>query len=298
MSKDSLSRILNKILLSNETKLLSGLSFFIISLLSLHFIFYLNFYNFSGNWLSKESKTVTLQITPMQNEKRVKESVKDELVVYFSSEKSITNYEIFDDQKIKDIIGLNDLHSFSSIRIPLLIKLNMANLDYDIDLKKLIDLTGGSVIKAHYHKEDLFEINDLIYRVKLFIFLFGTVFLILFIFLLTLLLKITFKTNYKFLEIIQIMGADSKSISLNLIQALMKKILPGALIGMIFINLTSTLIIEIFKVPLNSSLSIFYMNDYLSNLFLLLLFVLAILFLLFSYLLIYLYYFLEKRFFV
>ena len=298
MSKDSLSRILNKILLSNETKLLSGLSFFIISLLSLHFIFYLNFYNFSGNWLSKESKTVTLQITPMQNEKRVKESVKDELIVYFSSERRITDYEIFDDQKIKDIIGLNDLHSFSSIRIPLLIKLNMADLDYVIDLEKLIDLTGGSAIKAHYHKEDLFEINDLIYRVKLFIFLFGTVFLILFIFLLTLLLKITFKTNYKFLEIIQIMGADSKSISLNLIQALMKKILPGALLGMIFINLTSTLIIEIFKVPLNSSLSIFYMNDYLSNLFLLILFVLAILFLLFSYLLIYLYYFLERRFFV
>lgn len=294
----SLSRILNKILLSNETKLLSGVSFFIISLLSLHFIFYLNFYNFAGNWVSKESKIVTLQITPTPNEKRVQDSVKEELIIYFSSNKSITNYEIVNDQKIKNIVGLNDLHAFSSIRIPLLVQLKLANLDYIIDEDKLIDLTGGRTIKVHYHKDDLFEINDLIYRVKLFIFLFGTVFLTLFIFLLILLLKITFKTNYKFLEIIQIMGADSKSISVNLILALIKKILPGALLGMIFINITTTLIIKTFKIPLNNSLSIFYMNDYLSNLFLLLLFVFAILFSLFFYLLIYLYYFLEKRFFV
>ena len=132
---------------------------------------------------------------------------------------------------------------------------------------------------------------------KIFIFLFGTVISLLFVFLLTLLLKSTLKINDKFFEIIQIMGANSIMISANLSLVLMKKILPGSVLGMLFASIISYLIIRIFNFSSFSSDSTLIFTNDVSSFFYLVSFLVVVLVLLFLYLLLYLFYFLEKRFF-
>ncbi len=290
-------RIFNKILLDIEMKFLSGLSFLIISLVCFHFIFYLNFYNFSGDWIERESSLITIQVMPNKNEKRVPSKIKEELKNYFNDKRGIVSEDIFDDSKIKDDLGLNDLNSFSNIRIPLIFQLKVENTSIIIDREEVTTLIKDRKFQVHYHKNDLFEISNLIYRVKVFIFLFGTVISLLFVFLLTLLLKSTLKINDKFFEIIQIMGANSIKISTNLSLILMKKILPGSILGMLFASIISFIIIRIFDFSNNNlDSSLIFTNDLTSFLYLVF-FLVAILILLFLYLLLYLFYFLEKRFF-
>ena len=82
-----ISKIFNKILLDIEMKFLSGLSFLIISLVCFHFIFYLNFYNFSGDWIEKESSLITIQVMPNKNEKRVPSEIKQKLIIILMKKK-------------------------------------------------------------------------------------------------------------------------------------------------------------------------------------------------------------------
>ena len=79
-----ISKIFNKILLDIEMKFLSGLSFLIISLVCFHFIFYLNFYNFFGDWIEKESSLITVQVMLTKDEKRIHDNIKHKLDNYFN----------------------------------------------------------------------------------------------------------------------------------------------------------------------------------------------------------------------
>ena len=248
-----ISKIFNKILLDIEMKFLSGLSFLIISLVCFHFIFYINFYNFFGDWIEKESRLITVQVMPNKDEKRVPDKIKQKLDNYFNEKEGILSEDILDDSMIKDDLGLSDLNSFSNIRIPLIFQLKVKNVTTLIDKQEIIPIIKDRKFQVHYHKNDLYEISNFIYRVKIFIFLFGTVISLLFVFLLTLLLKSTLKIYDKFFEIIQIMGANSIKISANLSFILMKKILPGSILGMLFASITSYLIIKIFNFPSFSS---------------------------------------------
>ena len=292
-----ISKIFNKILLDIEMKFLSGLSFLIISLVCFHFIFYLNFYNFSGDWIEKESSLITIQVMPNKDEKRVPNEIKQKLNNYFNEKEGILSEDILDDSMIKDDLGLSDLNSFSNIRIPLIFQLKVKNVTTLIDKQEIIPIIKDRKFQVHYHKNDLYEISNFIYRVKIFIFLFGTVISLLFVFLLTLLLKSTLKIYDKFFEIIQIMGANSIKISANLSFILMKKILPGSILGMLFASIISYLIIKIFNFPsFSSDSSLIFTNDF-TSFFYLVSFLVVVLILLFLYLLLYLFYFLEKRFF-
>ena len=48
--------IIKKTLLIQEEKFFHGISFIIISLITIHIAVYFNFYKFSSNWLELESK--------------------------------------------------------------------------------------------------------------------------------------------------------------------------------------------------------------------------------------------------
>ncbi len=283
-------KVFNKILLDIETKFLSSLSFLIFSLITFHLIFYLVFYNFSGDWVDRESSLVTIQIMPNKDENRVPDKIRDDLNSFFTNNNNIITKRFFDDQEIKNDLGLNDLNTFSNIRIPLIIQLEMRDIKVAVEESRISRVVSERKVDIHYHKNDLFEIDNLIYRVKIFIFLFGCVIALLFIFLLTFLLKNSLNNNYKFFEIIQVMGANSFKISINLSLILIKKILPGAFLGIIFSAVLSSIIVKIFSLS-------FFILDYFSNIFLLVFLLISVLLLLFIYLLVYLIYFLEKRFF-
>ena len=59
------------------------------------------------------------------------------------------------------------------------------NISIAINQQEIRSLIKNRKFQVHYHKNDLYEISNLVYRVKIFIFLFGTVISLLFVFLLT-----------------------------------------------------------------------------------------------------------------
>lgn len=287
-----------EIFLNKENKLLTGLSFFIVGLISLHFIFYLNFFNFYGSWLNKESSLVTIQIIPEKKEKRIPVKIQNHILNLYSDKKYYSNIEIKNDDKIRNELGLTELSSFSKLRIPFIFEINLREKEYFIDEEKLKNVIENRGFDIYYHRDDLQNIYDLIYKVNLFIFIFGFLITVLFFFFLTLLLKISLNTNLKFLEIIQIMGAENKKISLTLSIILIKKILPGSILAIILTSIFSVLITNLFSIPGNINDNIIFANNFFYYLAYLSLFLLSILFFLFCYFLIYLNYFLEKRFFI
>ena len=291
-----IQNIFSKIFLNNETKVLSGLSFFIVSLISFHFIFYFNFYNFSGDWILNESKIVTLQISPKKEEKRVPSEISKNIIFNIQKSDLVSTIKVFNEDEIKKDLGLDTLHSYSRIGIPLIIQASLKNMNSKLEHPSIIEILDGRKFNIHYHLDDLYEIKGFVEKVKVFIFLFGMIITFLYIFLLTYLIKITLISNYKFLEIIQVMGADSRKISINVSFIVLKRFFPGTLIAVFFSSLVSTIIVNLFKIPLNEK-SYYFFNDFFSNLLPLLVFLLILLMLLFGYLVCYLYYFLEKRFF-
>tara|TARA_A100001015_G_scaffold300437_1_gene385853 strand:- start:199 stop:735 length:537 start_codon:yes stop_codon:yes gene_type:complete len=177
----------------------------------------------------------------------------------------------------------------------MLLKILMKDDTKLFNLQEIIKISENRPIKIHEHLNDLYEIKNLVYRVKIFIFLFGSVITLLFFLLLTNLLKTTLISHYKFLDIIQIMGLDSKEISIRLSILIIKKILPGSLLGVIFATLVSSVIINIFGIPFLNSTN--YINEYFKEFFLITIFIAFVLLFLFLYSIAYLFYFLEKRFF-
>ena len=96
---------------------------------------------------------------------------------------------------------------------------------------------------------------------------------------------------------LQIIGAKSFDMARNISYEVIKKILPGAILSIIFVFVVSTIILKIFGSNL-------YFSDYstvidtnLKNLLLLISFLIIFLVLLLIYLTAYLFNFFEKRFF-
>ena len=63
--------ILKKTILKDEDKFFHGLTFIIISLITIHIAIYFNFYKFSSNWLESESKKTTFIISNSPDEKKI-----------------------------------------------------------------------------------------------------------------------------------------------------------------------------------------------------------------------------------
>ena len=61
--------ILKKIILKDEERFFHGLTFIVISLITIHIAIYFNFYKFSGNWLEIESRKTTFIISNNAEEK-------------------------------------------------------------------------------------------------------------------------------------------------------------------------------------------------------------------------------------
>ncbi len=125
----------------------------------------------------------------------------------------------------------------------------------------------------------------------------GSLMFIIFISFLSLIIRTTFAANYKFLEIIEIMGASSKLIALNVSYILIKKIIPGILLGIVFSLLILLAIIGLFDIPLSFP-DIYSFYELCINLIMLVLFLVLGIFLTFIILYFFIFNFLEKRFFV
>ena len=76
----------------------------------------------------------------------------------------------------------------------------------------------------------------------------SSVIVILFSFLVMNVVKAALVSNFKFLEMLQIMGASSFELSKNISQSVIRKIIPGAILSIIFVYFVSILLIKLFGV--------------------------------------------------
>ena len=109
--------------------------------------------------------------------------------------------------------------------------------------------------------------------------------------------KAALVSNYKFLEMLQIMGASSFELAKQISQSIVKKIIPGAILSVIFVYIISSLLIKLFGVNFDFFNSSFFFEINIKTLLLLIVFIGLFLTILLVFLTWYLFYFFEKRFF-
>ena len=96
---------------------------------------------------------------------------------------------------------------------------------------------------------------------------------------------------------LQIMGASSFELAKQISQSIVKKIIPGAILSVIFVYIISSLLIKLFGVNFDFFNSSFFFEINIKTLLLLIVFIGLFLTILLVFLTWYLFYFFEKRFF-
>ena len=291
--------IFQKSFLNDEKKFLNLLSFFLMSFLCMHFLLYLNFFKFSDSWINNESRIVTIRISPDISEKKIPQIKESEILQYFEKKKVFEYVRLLTENDLKEYLGLGDLHSLSSVRIPLFLNLKFNNEFSEINFENFSKIIENRNYNVTYHKDEILEIEEFFLRIKLFIILVGILIFILFLFFLILIINAALTANYKFLEVVQLMGADSKQISINISIILLKKIFLGTISGSFFSVFISYSIVKIFSIPFYGHIDILSTSPFglFEIFFYLSFFIIFSLMIIFLLLTLVTFKFLEKRFF-
>ena len=289
--------LLRKILSQDNAKFFQALSFLIISLITIHVSIYNNFYKFTSTWIEKEQRKITIIISPQVNEKKVPLQITNYFIDTLQDEEDVLNYKTIDNQMIKDSLGLESISQFSNIKIPFIIQIELQNTKFEEILNKLKKKLNGRRFQEIRHENQIFEISDLIEKIKLTIVIMFILVSILFTFLILSLTRSMLTSNFKFLQMLQILGANSynlsKTISLNVI----KLIAPNSILSIFFVSIITYLVLSILGANIEYFESFSLTQISIKNFFLLVVFLLFFLVLLFASLTAYLFYFFEKRFF-
>ena len=271
--------VLKKILLKDEEKFFHGLSFVVISLIALHVVLYFNFYKFSSNWINLESQKTTFILTNNNDEKKIPLSISENIKDFLINNSLIDSYKIIDSSAIKSTLGLDKEDEISGLDLPMVFQvISSEEKTIDSIYKNIIDISENRFVEKYSHEDELFEISIIVNRIKIIIFIMFLVVFTLFSFLVMNIVKAALVTNFKLLEMLQIMGASSIELAKNISQSLIRKILPGSLLSLIFVFSLSTELI-------------------ISSLFILVIFLILFLLSLLFFLTIYLFNFFENRFF-
>ena len=292
------NNVIKKILLKEEENFFHGLSFIIISLIAIHLVIYFNFYKFSSNWIENESKKITFILTNNFDEKEVPLTVKDKINNFLGNNQYIKESKIITENLIKDSLGFQDSNDISSLNLPLIFQVTAQDTNkIDEIYNSLIDISENRMLEKHEHEDQLYEISIIVSRIKLIIFTMFLFVIVLFTFLLMNMVKAALVANFKFIEMFQIMGANSYELAKNISLSIFKKILPGSTLALIFIFLSSIILMRIFGTNFNFFDSSYFFQLMISNLVLLLVFFLTFSLLFLILLTTYLFNFFENRFF-
>ncbi len=289
---------LKKILLKEEEKFFHALSFIIVSLITIHIAVYFNFYKFSSNWLESESKKTTFIISNFSNEKKIPLNITENIEDFLSKKMDILKFKIIETQLIKESLGLTSFADMSGLKLPFIFQVETEQEEVVDDVyASIISISENRLIEKYSHKDELFEISSVVNRTKLIIFIMFLVVITLFAFLVLNVSKAALIGNFKFLEMLQIMGASSFELSKNIAHSIVRKIIPGAILSIIFVYLISTILIKLFGVNFDFFDTSFFLELNLKTLIILIMFITLFLVLLLFFLMAYMFYFFEKRFF-
>ena len=290
--------LLKKTFLINNNNFIHGISFIVISLIAIHVAIFFNFYKFSNDWIVGESQKTTLILSKNINEKVIPDDVISKIINYLEENQELTKFKILDKDLIQESLGIKNIDDIFGLSLPFVFLIQTSD-DKIIDdvYTSILKISDNRIVEKYPHRDQLFKVVTLFKRIKVIIFLMLLVISILFAFLVLNITKAALITNYKFLEMIQIMGESSYGLSKNISLTILKRILPGSIISIIFVSIISSLLIKFFGVNFYFYSDNFYFEQTLKTLILLIIFILILLALLLIFLMIYLFYFFEKRFF-
>jgi len=290
--------LLKKTFLINNNNFIHGISFIVISLIAIHMAIFFNFYKFSNDWIVSESEKTTFILSKNINEKIIPDDVTSKIINYLEENQELIKFKILDKDLIQQSLGIKNIDDIFGLSLPFVFLIQNSD-DKIIDevYTSILEISDNRIVEKYPHKDQLFEVTTLFKRIKVIIFLMLLVISILFAFLVLNITKAALISNYKFLEMIQIMGESSYGLSKNISITILKRILPGSIISIIFVSIVSSLLIKFFGVNFYFFSDNFYFEQTLKTLILLIIFILILLALLLIFLMIYLFYFFEKRFF-
>ena len=290
--------LLKKTFLINNNSFIHGISFIVVSLIAIHVAIFFNFYKFSNDWIVGESEKTTFILSKNINEKVIPNDVTSKILNYLENNKELTKFRILDKNLIQESLGIKNIDDIFGLSLPFVFLIQTSNEEIiDEVYTSILKISDNRIVEKYQHKDQLFEVVSLFKRIKVIIFLMLLVISILFAFLVLNITKATLVSNYKFLEMIQIMGESSYGLSKNISVSILKRILPGSIISIIFVSIVSSLLIKFFGVNFYFFSDNFYFEQTLKTLILLIIFILILLSLLLLFLMLYLFYFFEKRFF-
>ena len=191
-----------------------------------------------------------------------------------------------------------NFNDITGLRLPFIFQIETENLELvDKIYNKIITISENRVTEKYSHKDELYEITSLFNRIKLIIFIMTIVIVTLFSFLVINVVNAALIGNFKFVEMLQIMGASSFDLSKNISQSLIKKLIPGAILSVVFVYLVSTFLMKLFGSNFDFFDSSFFIETNVMTLLVLIIFIVIFLVLLLFFLMSYSFYFFEKRFF-
>ena len=290
--------VLKNILLKEEEKFFHGLSFIITSLIAIHIVIYFNFYKFSSNWIELESKKTTFILTNNFEEKEIPLSIKENIVDYLVKNESLENFKVLESNIIKESLGLTGVNNLSGLNLPLIFQV-VSDKQNVIDevYNNLLNISENRLVEKHEHEDQLYEIGMIVSRIKSIIFIMLLFVLILFSFLIMNIVKAALIANLNFVSMLQLMGASSLELAKNISLSIFKKILPGTLLGLLFIFLISIILIRILGSNFNFFDSTYFSQLLMSNFFLLVVFMIIFTLSFLFFLTTYLFNFFENKFF-
>ena len=290
--------LLKKTFLKNNNKFIHGISFIVISLIAIHVAIFFNFYKFSNDWIVGETEKTTFILSKNINEKEIPPDVTSKIISYLEENKELTKFRILDKDLIQESLGIKNIDDIFGLSLPFVFLIqNSDDKIVDEVYASILKISDNRIVEKYPHKDQLFEVVTLFKRIKVIIFLMLLVISILFAFLVLNITKAALITNYKFLEMIQIMGESSYGLSKNISLTILKRILPGSIISIIFVSIISSLLIKFFGVNFYFYSDNFYFEQTFKTLILLIIFMTILLAILSIFLMLYLFYFFEKRFF-
>ena len=290
--------LLKKTFLINNNSFIHGISFIVVSLIAIHVAIFFNFYKFSNDWIVGESEKTTFILSKNINEKVIPNDVTSKILNYLENNQELTKFRILDKNLIQESLGIKNIDDIFGLSLPFVFLIQTSNEEIiDKVYTSILKISDNRIVEKYQHKDQLFEVVSLFKRIKVIIFLMLLVISILFAFLVLNITKAALVSNYKFLEMIQIMGESSYGLSKNISVSILKRILPGSIISIIFVSIVSSLLIKFFGVNFYFFSDNFYFEQTFKTLILLIIFILILLSLLLIFLMLYLFYFFEKRFF-
>ena len=290
--------LIKRTILDNDNKYFHGISFIIISLIIINVAVYFNFYKFSNEWIKNESQKTTFILSNNANEKVIPEQIIRKIEKYLENQNNYLVYNIIRDSLIEESLGIKNIDDTFGLSMPFvfLIETSDENL-VDQVYAAILELSENRMIEKYSHKDQLFEVTSMFKRIKLIIFFMFLIMSILFSFLVLNITKAALLGNYKFLEMIQIMGEDSFELSKNISLSILKKVIPGTILSVIFVSFITSFLIKMFGANFYFMNESIYLEQTMKTLILLVIFIFILLLILLIFLMLYLFYFFEKRFF-